>query len=447
MRCRNPFEILALSLGLLVGLSPLSAEAQSGARPRTIKITPRTARASAPAALPAAPVEDVAPQANEAPENQEVVRERYPNGGVMIERYTTQDADGNYVNHGPYTLFDQKGHKIGGGSYVMGKQTGAWYRIISAKNNELLSGKLYEKFQSPFRVEVTLVNGQIDGLWTIFDARGQKASEFEFTEGRRTGISSWYSPSGVKVLEAEYKNNQLDGPVTAWNENGQVVKEEDYVDGYRLANRTLYHAGTKRKKAQGPVAVTPATVEVSYDWWNCAVQTIKAPSVAELKHGDWTWWFASGQVQSRGRFEADSPVGKWVYWHENGQKHSEGEYIAGAQTGKWRWWQADGLMAGSEDHTGSAVAEKGGIPHATARRPERSTTRPPAKPKAATGFQSEPIPTPDAGEAIATDGDAVPVPGDAGPADAGPADEPGEMPPVDDAAPTPVQGDDFPSIR
>src|SRR5580698_9120196 len=39
----------------------------------------------------------------------EVIRERYPNRAVKIERTVTQDANGNYVNDGLWRMWDQKG--------------------------------------------------------------------------------------------------------------------------------------------------------------------------------------------------------------------------------------------------------------------------------------------------------------------------------------------------
>src|SRR5262245_2176489 len=35
----------------------------------------------------------------------EVIRERYPDGKVRVERQVTLDADGNYVNHGPWKWY------------------------------------------------------------------------------------------------------------------------------------------------------------------------------------------------------------------------------------------------------------------------------------------------------------------------------------------------------
>src|SRR5262245_49211877 len=42
----------------------------------------------------------------------EVIKERYPSGAIKIEREVTQDGEGNYLLHGAWRHFDDKGHLI-----------------------------------------------------------------------------------------------------------------------------------------------------------------------------------------------------------------------------------------------------------------------------------------------------------------------------------------------
>ncbi len=87
-----------------------------------------TSDAEAPATLgdeQAAPV----PMADEQPTSEtEVIKERYPNGSVKIEREVTQDDDGNYVNHGMFKTFDERGNLTAQGEYRNGKRQGTWIR-------------------------------------------------------------------------------------------------------------------------------------------------------------------------------------------------------------------------------------------------------------------------------------------------------------------------------
>ena len=69
----------------------------------------------------------------------EVVRERYPNTHVKIERETTLDSHGNYVNHGSWKMWDTAGNVVAEGQYNMGKRSGQWTRRINREQTELLS--------------------------------------------------------------------------------------------------------------------------------------------------------------------------------------------------------------------------------------------------------------------------------------------------------------------
>ena len=58
----------------------------------------------------------------------EVIKERYPNRAIKIERHVTQDAERNYVNHGTWTMWDPNGTMLGKGEFWNGKRHGKWTR-------------------------------------------------------------------------------------------------------------------------------------------------------------------------------------------------------------------------------------------------------------------------------------------------------------------------------
>ena len=78
----------------------------------------------------------------------EVIRERFPNSTVKVERHVTQDAEGNYYNHGLWTEWDEKGRLVGSGEYRYGKRHGRWLRWYGPTDGAMLSGPLYKDFQS-----------------------------------------------------------------------------------------------------------------------------------------------------------------------------------------------------------------------------------------------------------------------------------------------------------
>jgi hypothetical protein len=80
----------------------------------------------------------------------EIIRERYPNTAIKIERHVAQDEEGNYYNHGLYTHFDEKGRVIGTGDYREGKRQGKWQRWFAANEGAMFTGPMFKEFQGPF---------------------------------------------------------------------------------------------------------------------------------------------------------------------------------------------------------------------------------------------------------------------------------------------------------
>ena len=56
----------------------------------------------------------------------ETIRERYPDGDVKIEREVTTDADGDYVNHGAWRMWDRGGKLVAEGRYDLSRRDGQW---------------------------------------------------------------------------------------------------------------------------------------------------------------------------------------------------------------------------------------------------------------------------------------------------------------------------------
>jgi antitoxin component YwqK of YwqJK toxin-antitoxin module len=298
----------------------------------------------------------------------EMIQERYPNRAVKVERHVIQDASGNYVNHGLWTMFDEKGSVLGRGEYRYGERHGAWTRWHLTVASEMLSQAPYKHFQPPFVSEATFENGQMNGTWTIFDSKDQKISEFSFSYGERDGKSTWYYPSGEKMREIDFANGQINGVWQEWGPNKDVIRNETFDNGRRLAKKVdSYPNGGP--KTEATYLFAREVLKCTYDWWNGAITTKvekegkdqrNGPYISYHKNGQvesegeynddlpigkFNWWFENGQKAIEGEFDAGHQIGKWTWWHENGQKAASGDYVAGVESGKWTWWKEDGKVA------------------------------------------------------------------------------------------------------
>ncbi|HTQ38103.1 MAG TPA: hypothetical protein VMJ32_03695 [Pirellulales bacterium] len=272
----------------------------------------------------------------------EVIRERYPDSTVKVERHVTQDSEGNYYNHGLWTEWDEKGRLVGSGEYRYGKRQGRWLRWYGQSEAPMFGGPLYKDFQPPFVGEATFEDGVLNGTWKIFDSKNRKVSEWEFDHGERTGKSVWYYPTGQKHREVDYRQGEIDGEVLEWGPDYKLASREKYVDGRRLAEQDDYYS-PGQKRAEGWILYAKEVTKSNYDFWNGVASTqVVGTEGANQRHGLWTWWHKNGQKQMEGRYEADQPVGKFTWWYPNGQKQLEGEYLAGKQQGKFTWWHPTG---------------------------------------------------------------------------------------------------------
>ena len=106
----------------------------------------------------------------------EVIRERYPNRAVKIEREVTQDDEGNYVNHGSWKTWDLQGSLVAQGRYQHGQRFGVWNRWYRNSDVELLKTSPYSSFRGPFISQASFDSGRLSGKWTIQDSH-RKMSE------------------------------------------------------------------------------------------------------------------------------------------------------------------------------------------------------------------------------------------------------------------------------
>ncbi len=342
--------MLRLALGLslpVVASAVLAKDEPTLAKPPAsdTEVAPALAPTGSGSEVQAAPISDDATPdaaADSGDSSSEVIRERYPNTAVKIERHVTQDAEGNYYNHGLWTQWDEKGKLIGSGEYRYGKRHGRWLRWYADNEAPMLQGPIYKDFQAPFVSEATFEDGALNGTWKVFDSKNRKVCEWEFDHGERSGKSVWYFPSGQKRREAEYHQNQLEGEVVEYGADNKVTLREKYVDGRRLAPQADYYA-PGQKRAEGWVMYAKEITKSNYDFWTGVASTqVTGTEGVNQRHGLWTWWHKNGQKQMEGRYEADLPVGKFTWWYPNGQKQLEGSYAGGKQQGKFTWWHPNG---------------------------------------------------------------------------------------------------------
>lgn len=295
-----------------------------------------------PAIAPAQVVEPAATIAEDA--ESELIQQRYPNGEVMIAREVTQDAEGNYINHGSWKKWDPRGTLIMEGRYDENERSGSWTRWYQKNEVDTLKQTPYVGYPGPFQSQAIFRDGRLHGVWTILDANQRKISEITFADGERHGAATWYYANGRKMRELVYDHGVIDGELLEWDVNGNLVVRAEYQQGRRLAPKVTFHKDGKTKKTYGIYLHARVVAKSRDNWEDCELASYHSVGKDEL-YGNFTAWHPNGQKYFQGEFRHDQPVGEFMWWFENGQKSLHGNYVAGKQDGHWTWWHENGLKA------------------------------------------------------------------------------------------------------
>jgi antitoxin component YwqK of YwqJK toxin-antitoxin module len=308
----------------------------------------------------------------------EVVRERYPDGRIRIERQVTQDEQGNYVNHGAWKMLTTNGEVSAEGQYNMGQRVGLWIRWHGRNDTPVFNEFPFNRFEAPFKSQANFTDGQLDGEWLITDANDRKVMQISLKNGQRHGPAVTWLPTGKTFRQATYDQAVPVGDVLeANNKTGELTRAESYVDGRKVITRTSYHNGNKQKKKAETMYLAANTVQQSPDeYWNFRLAKYVTEG-KDLKHGpskawfangrpqfegfyqlgkrsgNFTYWHENGQIAATGEYQEDRPEGIWVWWHGNGQKSAIGKYENGSLIGEWRWWNEDGKLTKQHEYDGS----------------------------------------------------------------------------------------------
>jgi antitoxin component YwqK of YwqJK toxin-antitoxin module len=308
----------------------------------------------------------------------EVVRERYPDGNVRIERQVTQDENGNYVNHGAWKMLTPSGEVSAEGQYNMGQRVGLWTRWHGRNDSPLFNEFPFNRFQSPYMSQVNFTDGAMDGDWLITDANEKKVMQISLKAGQRNGPAITWLPTGKTYRQATYDQGVPVGDVLEANsKTGELTRVDSYVDGRKAITKTSYHASNRQKKKTETMYLAATTVQQSPDeYWNFRLAKYTSegkdlkhgPSKAWFstgkpqmegfyqngkRHGTFTYWHENGQMAATGEYNEDRAEGIWVWWHENGQKSAIGKYQDGALIGEWRWWNTDGRLTKQHEYDGT----------------------------------------------------------------------------------------------
>jgi len=183
----------------------------------------------------------------------EVFVERFDDGSVNVEREVTLDADANYVNHGPWRMWNKAGKLIAEGTYDNGRRSSIWTRWYDHDESTLLSQSPFRRFKAPFLSQVNFDNGIMNGEWSIFDAQQNRCCQISISQGKRDGMSLFWLPDGTVLRQSMYEQGVPTGEVLQLEaKTGKLAHAKSFLNGRELTTKKLMHRRGRQVKFELP---------------------------------------------------------------------------------------------------------------------------------------------------------------------------------------------------
>ena len=258
--------------------------------------------------------------------------------------------DGFFLVSGPINI-DNLIYSKAHGAIRGGKLDGPW--SFWGSNGQLLSTKNYEngvpfgRYSTYSENGLKIIDGVVkgidksgkivrDGEWKFWDSKGRLKEEVAFVDGKREGLTTYYSVNGKESAKILYKNNlPWNGEWVTWYNDGSKKESGMYIDGVKQGSWKGWFKNGQKK----------------------FVLTYKN----NFKHGLYTEWGNDGRLRKDIEYNEGSPIseyiveysgegyteinrrngelsGSWIKWYSNGKKSEEGVYKYGEKGGLWTGW-------------------------------------------------------------------------------------------------------------
>lgn len=291
-----------------------------------------------------------------------------------------------------WTFFDSEGRKRKVFEYDNDLKNGCAEYYDTSGNvikemfyiNDVAQGEVVEYYASgELKKQTNIVDGKEIGLALEYDTEGTVITEEiydngflkdrkEFNrldeEGRKTGVWRSYFPNGTLQSEIAYKDGVKSGLSKEYNKKGKLIDlqrmEGDTVAGHRdeLVIIELYKefyegnehirliGGLNNGMKNGIFREYDRNGEIinGYIYENDTLVAEGMITGAGIYQGEWTHFYKSGVVKSKGNYLDSKKDGKWIYYYADGKKEQEGNFVENKLKGNWTWYYQNGQVKRTE---------------------------------------------------------------------------------------------------
>lgn len=307
--------------------------------------------------------------------------------------------DGFFLVSGPINN-DDKVYNKAHGAIRGGKLDGPWLywnndgQLILLKNFE--NGEPFGRFVSYYENGNIMSDGLVrgsdnsgnklrDGKWTFWDKNGVLREVVQFNEGRREGLTKYFSITGKESAKIQYENDKpWSGEWVNWYHDGSLKESGLYQNGVREGSwKGWYENGQKKYVLQYQdnlkhglyTAWSPSgrlTKDIEYNKGVSVSEYLveyEGESYTEINRrngelsGSWIKWYSNGKKHEEGVYKYGKKGGTWTGWFKNGIKKYQGKYIDGTLDGSYIEYDNKGNLIKNIIYSGGGIVSEYHISH------------------------------------------------------------------------------------
>lgn len=181
----------------------------------------------------------------------ETLKENFEDQKTMrVEREIARYSDNSFAADGKYLEYHPSGKPFIEGQFKAGRHEGTWtYYFENGQVNRKVvyhNGKLDGAWEvhhadGSLAAKRAFKDGLRDGEWVTFDATGkQPLAEEHYVNGKKDGVWKVWFPNGQQKQQLTYKLGNLNGLNTEWNDKGQKLIEANFADDKLNGTATRY---------------------------------------------------------------------------------------------------------------------------------------------------------------------------------------------------------------
>lgn len=236
--------------------------------------------------------------------------------------------------HGQDKTFSPKGHLGAKGIYKMGKRIGVlkqWWRSGAVRrrcnyndDGEKAGWERRWHENGKLNWEVFWINGEKDGWQRTWSDNGRLVHQEFWKNGDRDGWQCYWDKQGKFEYHDLWKNDKItrpaDGPFTGLYPDGSIAVTGQYKDREMHGQWTFWFSSGQKEKVEH--------------------------YLGHKRTGSHVAWNEAGDTVCIGQYLEDKKTGEWKTWYEKNKPEAVGHYVDGKKHGKWiEYYAFDGAAA------------------------------------------------------------------------------------------------------